>query len=148
MRTASVFPTSTNDNLPAQLAADAAEALANLRAFVVPDRAPGGSTGNAFARLRLAVLADHAIAIANKRRNPRTRRQVTAGAAALGEASCSSPLDFAMKAVMLRALVSASAAYAATSNDPAAIMLDADTLADLMAAMAADALALAEGVTS
>jgi hypothetical protein len=137
MRHASVFPTSSNDNLPALLAGITDEALRDLRDVTLPSRQRGG-TGDLFARFRIAILADHEIVHATKRRNLRLHIATIEAARRLAELPSEAGIDVACKALAFRAFSAAARAYAVTTNDPIALIEDADAISDLLAAIAAD----------
>lgn len=137
MRNASVFPTSSNDNLTLHVRAEAAAALIDLRDLEFPGSRPTEAS-DAFARFRVAILADHEVVMATKRRNGRLHTETARAALRVGRARSMTGLDFATKILAFRAFAATARAYAAGANDPAALIHDADAISDLLAAIAAD----------
>lgn len=137
MRNASVFPSSSNDNTALQVRAVAAAALIDVRDLEFPYRRPSAGS-DAFARFRVAILADHEVVLSTKRRNGRLHAETIRCALRLAQTRSTTRLDFAAKVIAFRAFTSAARAYAAGANDPAALIRDADAISDLLAAIAAD----------
>lgn len=137
MRNASVFPTSINDNLPTHVNAAAAAALVDVRDLEFPPRHPTAAS-DAFARFRVAILADHEVVMATKHRNGRLHAETARAALRIAQARSLTGLDFAAKILAFRSFTATARAYAAGANDPAALIRDADAISDLLAAIAAD----------
>ncbi len=144
MQTASQIPISANHNLPARLAGEVCETLEHLREVHFGAGGPR-EHGKAFVTFRLAILADHEIVLARKRRNVRLHRAVIDAADKLAAMRSMTALDFACKILAFRAFASTARAYAATANDLAALIIDADAISDLLSAIAADVMAGGEG---
>lgn len=128
-----------NDNLPTALAETLAMSLASLRDIDTPYNS---AAARAFARFRSAVLAMHGTSGPRGRQNSVAPLSIGAAAARLAETACLSAHDFILKAVAGHALVYYCAAGNAARNDAAGMVADARAIADFMANLAADAVAL------
>ena len=127
-----------NDNLPAPLAAKLATALAALRDVELPDVRGRSALATAFASFRLALLAQQVSSGAGGHRSPHAGKAVKAAAERLAEAPCASAYEYALKALAAHALAHFYIFLAAKSHDPAGLIGDAETVAQLMSGVAAD----------
>lgn len=144
MQSASSFHNSANHNVPAQLAGDVDLALEHLREVHFGSGGPH-QAGRQFVKFRMAILADYEIVTARKSRNQRLHRAVIEAATGLAAARSLTGLDFACKILAFRAFAATARAYAASRNDPAALIADGDAIGDLLAAIAADVMAGSAG---
>jgi hypothetical protein len=131
-----------NDNLPAPLAATLATAMAALREVKLPDVRGRGALATAFASFRLALLAQQVSSGPGGRRSGQSGRSVKAAAARLAAEPCASAYEYALKALAAHALAHFYISLAAKNHDPAGLIGDAETVAELMSGLAADGVSL------
>lgn len=131
-----------NDNFPAPFAEALAASRYALWRFQIPDAPRHSDVAGAFARFRLAVLADGIAAETHGVRRLPLMCSMDSAAEDLAKAPCAGAEDFSMKAVGASALVYHCAAKAAALQSPEVMIRHAESVADFMAHLAADALCL------
>jgi hypothetical protein len=137
-----------NDNMPKALSQALSRAFDAMNGFELPNEPQRGDAARAFQGFRLPLNVQRVGLACTGRCMPAVLAAMEQATAQLVAAPCSDAADFAMKALAAGAATYWAAACAAGRQDPAAMIADAEQLAELMAGLAADALGLARGERS